>query len=138
MPPKKHNTRGRSSQAATSSSTGVRSTAAIFANPDERVDDAIIDGSTQPAASDVPVSDEIDDPSSYSFPLNYIYKVQDFLNDNLDLCKFVQLLVVLYISEVIYLTYGEQFWENYAIIGFNLLGLSLALILGYQAQLKKH
>ncbi|CUM50593.1 uncharacterized protein AC631_03969 [Debaryomyces fabryi] len=137
MPPRKNNSRGRSSQ-ADSPATGVRSTAAIFANPGEKADGAIADESVQPEVSNIPASEESDDPSSYSFPLNYIFRVQDFLNDNLDLCKFVQLLVVLYISEVLYLTFGEHFWNNYAVIGFNLLGLGIALILGYQAQLKKH
>lgn len=136
MPPKKSSTRDRNSRTKSQTPTGVRSTAAIFANSDGGTDDQVV-SQPEPVEQET-VVDQSDDPSSYSFPLNYIFMVQDFLNENLDLCKFAQLLVVLYISEVIYLTYGERFWDNYIVIGFNLFGIGVALVIGYQAQMKKY
>lgn len=138
MPPRK-NTRSRADK-ATPSSSGARSKASIasiFANVDAN-DTEEVKQPVEDKREVAPTAPQNDDPSTYAFPMNYVFTAQDFLNDNLDLCKFVQLLIIAYIAEVIFLNYNELFWEKYPIIGFNLFGIGLALILTYQAQWKKH
>ncbi|CAK7909652.1 dolichol kinase [[Candida] anglica] len=115
------------------------STASVFLKPESNAVDVVDEKITQEdTVPDVVLPDEDDDPSTYGFPLNVIYTVQDFLNDHMTTSKFVQLLVMAYTCQVIYINNEDLFFQNYQIIGFNLLGVSIALILSYHTKNKNH
>lgn len=109
-----------------------QSTAAIFA--DEQSRKAV----EQPAAPVAKPPVENDDPRSYAFPLNYIFQAQDFANDHMNFCKFVQILVLGYITQVFYLTDVEKLKKLAPLVGFNVLGVVLGLVLTYTSTLKKY
>lgn len=113
-----------------------RSTAAIFTDGHSqgKID---IDENPNQVKQQVVIDEGDDDPSSYSFPLNYIFPAQDFLNDHMNFCKFMQLLVVGFLSQVFYLTYTDELWDLVSTIGFNLFGVVLGLIVAYTTTLRK-
>lgn len=117
---------------------GLTSTAAIFrgiSSPDELVTET----STKAPEPPVVVEPDTDRPEDSSFPLNYIYEFQDFLNNNLDFCKGAQLLVLLYLTQILYLYLNktEQIDTLWA-VGYNILGVIVASVLSYRSLLRRH
>ena len=53
-----------------------------------------------------------DEASSYSFPLNYLFEVQDWINESMSLERFVQLLVVCYLGQFSYFNYKSQILDK--------------------------
>ncbi|CAH2353368.1 dolichol kinase [[Candida] railenensis] len=136
-------TRSRASKELKSADAGSRSTASIFLNSSDQAPtsvDADDVGSTAvtDAAEQGEAAEENDDPSNYIFPLYVIYTIQDFLNDNMTPRAFVQWLIVLYTANLIYMNHLELLLENYQVIGFNFLGVTLALILAHYSASKSH
>ncbi|ODV66816.1 hypothetical protein HYPBUDRAFT_6134, partial [Hyphopichia burtonii NRRL Y-1933] len=60
-----------------------------------------------------------------SFPLNYVYGFQNFANEHMTFCKFVEMLVVEFIVAIFYLYYFTKDWKLGPPIGFNILGIIL-------------
>ncbi|KAK6462229.1 hypothetical protein DFJ63DRAFT_144426 [Scheffersomyces coipomensis] len=136
MPPKKYNTRSRAAkEAETAASASARSTAAIFQNVDADTLKPSDDSSkvAEPTA-EVPQEEERDlELELAGFPYNIIYRVQDFLNEHLTYLQSFQLMVFTYIFELIYFNYTklDKFEDNMQVIGFNFVGVILALLLNY-------
>ncbi|KAK6200382.1 uncharacterized protein RJT21DRAFT_121281 [Scheffersomyces amazonensis] len=138
MPPKKYNTRSRATKEAKPQSATQRSTATIFQNVDPETlassaateepkpNDSINSEKQQEQERDVELE-------TAGFPFNITYRVQDFLNEQLTLLKSVQLLVFLYLSQIIYANYEklEKLNETWWVIGANFIGILAALILNY-------
>lgn len=131
MPPK---LKARARKSKADSPVQTRSTAAIFAEDAPEEEKASLDETPQQIKQQYA---QEDDPSTYAFPLNYIFPAQDFLNDHMDFCKFIQLLVVGFLSQVFYLTYTDELMERVSTIGFNLFGVVLGLIVTYRTALTK-
>lgn len=53
-----------------------------------------------------------DEASSYSFPLNYVFEIQDWINESMSLERFVQLLVVCYLGQFSYFNYKSQILDK--------------------------
>lgn len=137
MPPKKSTIRSRSSKGEVKQPK-IRSTALIFVNEED-----VIKLEEDEKADDNPqavTEEEYDDPSSYPFPLNYIYIAQDFLNENLSYSRSVELLVSIFLLQISYVgrkELGLKDDELY-LIGYNLFGTIVGLITSYRAQMKKY
>lgn len=130
MPPRKA-ARGRA--AAPEASTS-RSTAAVFADPEKT---AMI--AEKPVPQELPKEEpQYDDPSSYSFPLNYIYEFQDFANAHANMGMFFQMLVVGYVAEVLYLFRQETVRKHQWMILFNVAGVLVGTVLSYRTLFTKH
>lgn len=114
----------------------ARSTAAIFQSAQPEAKEAPLSpAETAPVAAPAPVDD---DPSQYGFPLNLVYTVQDFLNDHMNVRAFVQMLIVAYTCNLIYINHEPLVMLHYQLIGFNFVGIALALILSHYTRSKKH
>ena len=125
--------------------TSVRSTASRFANvqgneqvtPEEvQEQPPMTDEELKQAQANHPLGltglfEPHDDPFKSPFPLNYIYLTQDFLNDELDVGKFIQLLVLVYLLQVFYITGGDKLWSQIETIGINYLGVLVGTIYTY-------
>lgn len=109
-----------------------RTTASVFQNyqPEEQA--------VEKPKDEAPQQDN-DDPQNHLFPLNYIYEFQDFLNDNMDFCKGVQVMTLLYICQIVYLYLREHNeWAAMSAVGFSLLGSLLATVFHHRSQWKRH
>ncbi|KAI5953277.1 SEC59 [Candida jiufengensis] len=82
----------------------ARSTAAIFRNLDSEnpvlEEEEKIEEQVSP---NEPLGDPQDDIKNASFPFNYLFRFQDYLNEHLDLLKSAQLLVFGFFIQLIYL-----------------------------------
>ncbi|KAG7195065.1 uncharacterized protein KQ657_004179 [Scheffersomyces spartinae] len=87
-----------------------------------------------------PATDRDDDPSEYNFPMNVIFYVQDFVNDNMTFIKFVQLMVQAYVVEILWFQREkyDDLVRTLPFIGFNYLGVFLGLFGIYYSQAKQH
>lgn len=79
-----------------------------------------------------------DDPFSNPFPLNYIYSIQDYLNDHLDTGKGVQLLMFVFIVQLFYLYFKDIIIVNADKIVMNYTGVFVGTFFTYNLQWKKH
>lgn len=135
MPPRKK------PSAKTAPSPTAASTAAIFRDgTPPQTQKTAVETPTQtanPAAStgEKSVEDEI---AGQSAVFRAIYGAQDFLNDELDFAKFVQLVMLAFICHAFYLYNPEYVKENMYRIGFNGLGVGMAFIMSYRSRLKLH
>lgn len=79
---------------------------------------------------------EYDDPALYSFPFNYIYGTQDFLNDQLTYSKFIQILCIVYLGQVFYSSQPPtwEFWEK---IAMNYTGVVISMFISYRLNSQK-
>lgn len=78
-------------------------------------------------------------PDDTKLPFKLLYQFQDLLNDNLTLAKGVQILVCLYLTQILYLYFTKNGYEDamYSIC-FNILGGVLAIYLSHRSQNRKH
>jgi dolichol kinase len=113
----------------------ARSTAAIFQSAQPEAEVSPSPTEPEPVAAPAPADD---DPSQYGFPLNLVYTVQDFLNDHMNVRAFVQLLIVAYTCNLIYINHESLVMQHYQLMGFNFVGIALALILSHYTRSKKH
>lgn len=114
--------------------TQSRSVASIFANDGdfEEGDTDEIRAKENTQVSDDVIKAQADlEMQEAAFPLKQIYKFQDFLNDNLNLCKFVQLMILAFIVNVFFYNKNDLFWEVHAAVGYNALGIVVAMFLSY-------
>ncbi|CAX42789.1 dolichol kinase, putative [Candida dubliniensis CD36] len=122
----------------------ARSTAAIFQdinNLDE------LEPNPQPKteieinqeSNDEPTGNPEDDIANASFPFNYLYRVQDHLNENMSVVHGVQCLVCLFFIQMVYLdrvkiiNYSKDEhlpMQIIAVIFFNWVGVFLCTVLG--------
>ncbi|KAK6455175.1 uncharacterized protein RJT20DRAFT_55280 [Scheffersomyces xylosifermentans] len=136
MPPKNSTTRSRGRKSAEKPEPALnKSTASIFkdgAAPIPSLDAPDATKQKRPVPQN-PQEERDLELELAGFPFNIIYRVQDFVSDNINVLKFVQLMVFAYILEIIYLNRNEfeQLTENLFTIGFNFLGVSGAMILNY-------
>ncbi|CUM67949.1 uncharacterized protein PRCAT00005662001 [Priceomyces carsonii] len=141
MPPKKYNGRTRSSRKEIDLTN--RSTASHFIGNDEN--SAQLENKNYKDV-DAPISKNIteilndsgDNPLKYRFPLNYVYLVQDIMNEYMTFSRFLELACNCYLLQVIYVK-KEKFHlqDNVTIIGYNLGACFIAMLLGYKTQLTK-
>lgn len=116
-------------------SGSARTTAQAFRNPAPEPEKVV----QQAAAPNAEVVPELpDDPASYKFPLNLIFEFQDFCNKHMTMGKGVEVMVVLYTTQIFYfyLSKDEDLGTLYA-VGFNLLGLFLSLYLSHKSLKRK-
>lgn len=120
-----------------------RSTALVFADP-ERIENAkeeelkpMTKEEKAQLAKQIQLQRE-QETKQASFPLNYVYGFQDFANEHMTFCKFVEMLVVGYVAEIFYLYYFTKDWKLGPPIGFNILGIILGTIFAYRKGLNKH
>lgn len=99
-------------------------TAEIAASPDQA-----------PEAADVEVEDEI---AGKSIVFRTIYTIQDFLNDELDFAKFVQLVILAFIIHVFYINNRAYVLKNISKIGFNAAGVGMAFVFSYRSRQRLH
>ncbi|EGW31498.1 dolichol kinase [Spathaspora passalidarum NRRL Y-27907] len=111
-----------------------RSTASIFKNvTKEDFEEKEKEKEQQAVPSESVKEEEEDDIANAAFPFNYIYIGQDFLNDNLTFLKTVQLLVIGFFIQLLYLERAkfEKLNDNLGLILFNALGVVSAMILSH-------
>lgn len=130
-------TMARKKAAATAlKSAAERTTASVF------VDGSLkeMENSASTAAPESENGAQLEEiPSDTKLPLALLYQLQDFLNENMTWAKSVQLLVCLYISQILWLYMTQNGYEDamYS-VGFNILGVVLAIYLSYRSQKRKH
>lgn len=115
----------------------ARSTAAIFQDLDN-LDKVEQDYSKQKdTKKNEPVEPEgnaEEDIANASFPFNYIYRVQDFVNANMTVIHGVQVLVCGYFVQMLYLErerfLGKDSMVALSMIFFNWVGVAICVILG--------
>lgn len=143
MAPSKSKSKGqrdRSSKKELPSTPKPKSTAAIFAehagndDNDKSFMDDIIEQKKQELNQP---QDEDSMAKNNAFPFNYIYELQDFINAHINFCKFIQVLVIGYLSQIFYLAYSDEFYIKASIIGFNLFGIVLGSVVTYRSQYSK-
>lgn len=124
-----------SKPAATSAS--ARTTAAVFNSldaPEEKVEEVEI-----PTPPMLATEEDPDKPEDYKFPFNLIFEFQDFLNNYITVPKGVEILVVLYITQMAYLYLQKQDdFGAISAVGFNILGVTLAMYLSHRSLKNKH
>lgn len=81
---------------------------------------------------------EDDDPYLYPFPFNFIYATQDFLNDNIDLRKGAQLLLLVYLLQLLYLAEEDLVWVYLERIAMNYAGIMVGMVFSYNLRWKKY
>lgn len=117
-------------------SAASRTTASVFQNynPEESIQQLL----PQPTPKE-PQQAQNDDPQNYRFPINIIYELLDFLVNNADFCKGVQVMTLLYIGQIAYLYLkNTDNWAAISAIGFSLLGSVLAVVFNQRSQWRKH
>ena len=129
----------------TAQSPTAASTAAIFreGNPPETSTTAVelstlMANLTANPAALTGEKDLEDDIAGQSVVFRVIYGAQDFLNDELDFAKFVQLVMLAFICHAFYLYNTEYVKENMYKIGFNAIGVGMAFIFSYRSRLRLH
>ncbi|CAI5758599.1 unnamed protein product [Candida verbasci] len=72
-----------------------------------------------------------EDIENATFPFNYIYQFQDFLNERMTLLKAIQLAIMLFYTQLLYLHKDKipGLYERISEIFFNWLGIVFCLIL---------
>lgn len=121
----------------------ARSTAAIFQdinNLDELESKTKIDNNkSNEETNDEPAGSPEEDIANAGFPFNYLYRVQDHLNENMSVVHAVQCLVSLFFIQMVYLDrvkiidYSKDEhlpMQVIAVIFFNWVGVFLCTVLG--------
>lgn len=145
MPPSKKRSERRSKQ--TKQTSSLRSTAALFANKeiehetdpqdltkDNENKDAVR-GSTklegEQAAQGGPVGEE-------EAATTVLEALQDYVTAGFLICKVVQILVLVYIVEVVYFYKPDLFWKWANPVLFNVFGLFVSIFITFKLQWTKH
>lgn len=86
----------------------------------------------------IPTSNELsaEEEGGHSFVVRIVYGIQDFLNDQLDFAKFVQLVILAFICHVFYLNNSSYVLTNMYKIGFNAVGVGMAFVFSYRSRVK--
>lgn len=117
-------------------SASSRSTASIFQNiesPDQ------IEESEPPIVEPNQEVEERDSPDEYKFPFNLLAELQDFLNDHLNFCRGVELLVCLYLCQIFYFYMTKKDdMPGLTVVGFSIAGATLAMYLSHRSLKKRH
>lgn len=111
-----------------------KSTAAIFQGTTSAAEvEPEPEKSVEPEQPKKPFADGEDELEGSPAALKVIYRIQDYLNDNMSLLFFVQLSVFVYIIDIIYIKLDNFPVLNgtWPVIGFNALGVASGLILNF-------
>lgn len=111
------------------------STAARFRDLEDKVNPTVnYEVDVEPQTPEEPY--DMENPDHQPFPFNYIYKIQDFLNDELTYAKTIQLLGLAYLCQVFYNSMNQpwEFWEK---IAMNYTGVAIGMIISYRLSYQK-
>lgn len=93
---------------------------------------------TETETDQVQSPDKYDDPYSHPFPFNVIYATQDFLNDHLDFGKSIQLLILIYLVQLLYLAHYELVWKYLERTAMNYTGVLIGMGFSYNLRWRKY
>lgn len=79
-----------------------------------------------------------DDPYSQPFPINHIFATQDFLNEHLDFAKGSQILLFLFLAQLIYNSKQEFLPLYLEKVVMNYTGVLVGTVFTYNLTWKKH
>ncbi|KAI5966070.1 SEC59 [Candida margitis] len=131
-------TRSGSKKASAKEDITLRSTASIFKNADPALleEDEEKQKKKKNKAEDVnadkePLGNAQDDIENAGFPFNYLYKFQDFLNEHVNLLKGVQLLLIGFFIQLIYLNQDkfDHLKSTLPMIFFSCVGIVACMVL---------
>lgn len=81
-----------------------------------------------------PIDGDDDNIMESAFPFNYIYLTLDVIQQNMNLLRFVQLMCIGYIAELMYFNHKKLTQideESWMMIGFNILGVVVSVALAF-------
>lgn len=120
----------------------VKSTASIFDNPEEleRIQEQERELRQNKQKEKIAVQlqtrkdDNDDNIMDSAFPFNYIYLTLDVIQQNMNLLRFIQLMCLGYVAELVYfnhekLTHIDN--ESWMMMGFNVLGVAVSVALAF-------
>ena len=132
-------TRNGSKKTSAKEDITLRSTASIFKHADPTLleeEDKQKKKQTKDKAVEVgtdsePLGSAQDDIDNAGFPFNYLYKFQDFLNEHVNLLKGVQLLLIGFFMQLIYLKqdHFDHLKLTLPMICFNCIGMVACTVL---------
>ncbi|CAD1809520.1 putative integral membrane protein [Candida parapsilosis] len=132
-------TRNGSKKTSAKEDITLRSTASIFKHADPTLleeEDKQKKKQTKDKAVEVgtdsePLGSAQDDIDNAGFPFNYLYKFQDFLNEHVNLLKGVQLLLIGFFMQLIYLKqdHFDHLKSTLPMICFNCIGMVACTVL---------
>lgn len=132
-------TRNGSKKTSAKEDITLRSTASIFKHADPALleeEDKQKKKQTKDKAVEVgtdsePLGSAQDDIDNAGFPFNYLYKFQDFLNEHVNLLKGVQLLLIGFFMQLIYLKqdHFDHLKLTLPMICFNCIGMVACTVL---------